>query len=383
MTISAQPVVRPAVAADAEQLADLSQESFGYPRQEPRSPLAEGRSTWVAEVDGRVVAAVSCHRYDSWWWGQALPTAGIAGVKVAPEHRGQGLARLLLRHALEEARQWGALVSTLFATAPAAYRSLGYEVVASYDDETAVPLSALREVTPGQASLRRAVPADLPAIVDTYEQWARAHNGPLTRRGPLFPGGDGAFQGGPYTLAQRAGRITGVMRWARTGEYGHAGSTLEIHDLVALDADAAASLLASAGSHGSAARRVVVSTSGLDALHLAVPGWEWTVHRAYPYSLAVLDPAAVVGSRAYPAWVTTRSTFAVGEHAWSVTIDAGTATVSRTDDEPIVRFTPRGFAVVWSGSQTLAAARQVGLAEGEDDLWSLFGTGQVHIRDYF
>lgn len=54
-----------------------------------------------------------------------------------------------------------------------------------------------------------------------------------------------------------------------------------------------------------------------------------------------------------------------------------------TDEAPAVRFTPRGFAAVWSGSQSLAGARLVGLAEGHDDLWSLFGTGQVHIRDYF
>lgn len=382
--MTSTPQLRPATAADADALADLSQEAFGYPRQEPRSPVREGRSTWVAEVGGRVVASATCHRYASWWWGRALPTAGIAGVKVAPEHRGQGLVARLVRTLTDEARGWGAVVSTLYATAPGAYRSLGYEVVTTHDDETEVPLAALAGITPGRATLRRATPADLPVIVDTYEAWAREHNGPLTRRGPLFPGGEAAFTGGQYTLAQRDGQVTGVMRWARSGEYDQPGNTLEVHDLVAVDDDAAASLLASAASHSSALRRVVVSTSGLDALHLLVPGWEWTVRRSYPYSLTVLDPAAALTSRAYPAWARTRSTLAVGDAVWSVSFADGRATVQPLEgEEPAVRFTPRGFAAVWSGSQFLGAVRQAGLADGEDDLWQLFGGGQVHVRDYF
>ncbi|WP_141494906.1 hypothetical protein [Kytococcus schroeteri] len=65
----------------------------------------------------------------------------------------------------------------------------------TYDDETEVPLAALAGIAPRHATLRRA-PADLPVVVDTYEAWALEHNGPLTRRGPLFPGGEAAFTGG-------------------------------------------------------------------------------------------------------------------------------------------------------------------------------------------
>ncbi|WP_374929723.1 enhanced intracellular survival protein Eis [Kytococcus sedentarius] len=377
-----EPTVRPAREDDAEALAELSQEAFGYPRQTPRSPIAEGRSTWVAEHRGRVVASASCHRYESWWWGQALPTAGMAGVKVSPEARGQGLVRRLFEPLLDEAREWGAVVSTLFATAPAVYRSLGYEVVAVYHDETVVPTSAFAELPPGPDTLRRAVPEDLPALRDTYEDWARQHNGPLTRRGPLFPS-DGAFSSGAYTLAEREGRVTGVLRWARTSRYGEPESTLRVHDLVALDADAAVSLLASLGSHAPVAPRTVVSTSGIDAIHVLVPSWQWRSTGGSPYSLAVLDPAEVLRSRAYPAWASLQTTVAVGDRAWSVRLEGGRATVEPTDSEPAVRFTRRGLAVVWSGSQSLAAARQAGLAEGADDLWTLFGAGQVHIRDYF
>ncbi|MFC0358558.1 MULTISPECIES: GNAT family N-acetyltransferase [Kytococcus] len=71
------------------------------------------RPATAAEVGGRVVASATCQRSASWWWGQVLPTAGIAGVKVAPEHRGQGLAARLVRTLTDEARGWGAVVSTL------------------------------------------------------------------------------------------------------------------------------------------------------------------------------------------------------------------------------------------------------------------------------
>ncbi|QRO88187.1 hypothetical protein I6J30_04400 [Kytococcus sedentarius] len=137
-----------------------------------------------------------------------------------------------------------------------------------------MPTAVFRDLAPGPDALRRAVPDDLPAIVDAYEAWARQHNGPLTRRGPLFPA-DRAFTGGAYTLAEREGRVTGVLRWDRTSRYGEPESTLEVHDLIALDAGAAASLLTSLSSHSAVAPRTVVSTSGLDALHLLVPSWQW------------------------------------------------------------------------------------------------------------
>ena len=57
-----------------------------------------------------------------------MPIAGIAAVAVRPEHRGSGLLAPLFAALLADARERGAVVSTLFPTAPGIYRRLGYEV---------------------------------------------------------------------------------------------------------------------------------------------------------------------------------------------------------------------------------------------------------------
>ena len=31
-----------------------------------------------------------------WWYGRAVPMAGVAGVKVAPEDRGRGVGRAVM-----------------------------------------------------------------------------------------------------------------------------------------------------------------------------------------------------------------------------------------------------------------------------------------------
>jgi GNAT superfamily N-acetyltransferase len=36
------------------------------------------------------------HDMRQWWYGRPVPMAGVAGVKVAPEYRGQGVGRALM-----------------------------------------------------------------------------------------------------------------------------------------------------------------------------------------------------------------------------------------------------------------------------------------------
>jgi predicted acetyltransferase len=47
-----------------------------------------------AFVDGRPAGAAMIHDLRQWWLGRVVPCAGIASVKVVPEHRGSGLGRM-------------------------------------------------------------------------------------------------------------------------------------------------------------------------------------------------------------------------------------------------------------------------------------------------
>src|SRR4051794_6115535 len=95
--------VRDLVPDDHDAALDIRTRSFG--------PLSAGGRSWWGDLFERTVAArrslgvftgdtlvatTRIHAYQQLWGGQALPMAGIAGVVVAPEWRGRGVARLLM-----------------------------------------------------------------------------------------------------------------------------------------------------------------------------------------------------------------------------------------------------------------------------------------------
>lgn len=390
--------IRLATTDDVDALARLSSESFGYPVSDhPHpDPQATGRTTYVAAHQGRIVACVVHRRYDSWFWGTRVPTAGIAGVKVATEHRGNGLLTPLFERCLSDASSEGRPVSTLYPTAPGIYRRFGYELFASYDHETVLPTAALAQVRPGAGSLRRAELADVPKIRRVYDEWARAYNGPLTRDGASFPATDSelleAFSGATLALDE-AGGVVGYALWERTGGYG-ADGVLDVRDLVTLTADATRLLARALGSSAGVAPTTVLSTSPSDLLDLVLPSSPRTVRRAYPYMLAVLDVAGALTSRGFAEILDGTTTFAVEglplsgqDGTYALTVDGGRTSVERTDAAPAATFTARGLALRFAGTHSNLELRRAGLLTGptgDDARWDALFSGRTpQVRDYF
>jgi predicted acetyltransferase len=72
--------------------------------------------------------------------GVDVPAANIAHVAIAPEARGQRLARPVVDALCEDAREQGALMVSLFASARPVYRKCGFELAGSeivYEADTA------------------------------------------------------------------------------------------------------------------------------------------------------------------------------------------------------------------------------------------------------
>src|ERR1700724_2566127 len=104
------PRPRPAgPAADFGPELDLARRAFG-----PFGEKARARRLDVvraAAADGRyfpvfdgpdVVASALYYDLRQWWHGRSLAVAGVASVKVAPEHRGRGLGGALVTGLLPE-----------------------------------------------------------------------------------------------------------------------------------------------------------------------------------------------------------------------------------------------------------------------------------------
>ena len=146
---------------------------------------------------------------------------------VAPEYRGTGLARQVMTHLLSQVRESGAAISTLFRTAPALYRSLGYEQVAelTFGELPAAALRGLRVRPP--VTVRRATVDDGPAIRAVYARIVAAGSCLLTRTGPCFAATDqdmiDTFDG--ITLAvEPDGAVSGYVSWNRGDGFGPAGA---------------------------------------------------------------------------------------------------------------------------------------------------------------
>ncbi|MCU1538217.1 MAG: hypothetical protein JWP82_2568, partial [Humibacillus sp.] len=152
----------------------LGAEAFGsppYPLVVPEAPTTPpvGREVWGVLDGESLMARVATHAYESWWHGARVATCGVAGVTVAAERRGEGLLLPLFRAALGAAAERGETLSTLYPTANGIYRSLGYELVSSYDtvEVPTADLAAVRK--PVGTHTRRAGPGDVPAIRAVYD----------------------------------------------------------------------------------------------------------------------------------------------------------------------------------------------------------------------
>ncbi len=384
----------------------LGAEAFGsppYPVEVPAAPttLPVGREVWGAFDGGALVARVAAHSYESWWHGARVPTCGIAGVAVAPEHRGQGLLLPLFEAVLGAAAERGEALSTLFPTASGIYRSLGYELVSSYDT-VAVPTAELAGVRPPVGvRTRRATVADVPALKAVYDAWAAAQNGPLTRTGPRFATTDQELVDGVTAVSLAVTpssdgheQVVGYAIWDRGEGYDPTTATLEVHDLVAVSADGYRALWRMLGTHTSVAGRIRLDTSGDDPARLVLPTATWDVVGRHPYMLRVSDPAAalsglaVPGLRAQVGFAVAGDRLGTADGSYRLTVGDGPGTCERAPasaDEPT--FTPQGLALAYAGAQSCANLRMTGHLTGPDDadrvLDALLGGRPLHIRDYF
>lgn len=402
MMASMRLTVRALTDADAAAARQLGFEAFGVPSSPPVEPasVSQPGRAWFGAFDHAKLAARMVDRdYDSFFGGTAISTSGIAGVTVAAEYRGQGLLTALLAETLASARGRGAMISTLFPTAPGIYRRFGYEVVADFRTvEAPTQALAAAAVRSGGARLatRRAGAADFDAIRTVYDAWAREQNGPLTRRGVSFDATAEQFVEdftGVTVAVDASDVVQGFASWRRGQGYGE-DAVLEVSDLLATSAAAYRALLMAIGSFSSVTSRTRIDTSGDDLVRSFLPSAHWRVVDSTPYMLKLLDVEGAMSARRYPPGFSGRLGFSLtgdflsdldGSYVLEVGDGRGRCTRGGADDRT---FTPQGLALLYAGTQSSANLRTADHLRGGDaaaDLvWdALFGGRQQHIRDYF
>ena len=370
--------IRPLEESDREQAHRLSMLAFGGDLSAPVSTDPPPAGPYLGAFDdaGRLVAKARSRPYDQWWGGRPVPMAGIAGVAVQPEHRGQGLVRTLMDELLHLAE---APISSLFPTAPSIYRPLDWEVVGTLDS-TPIPLAALPTRTEG-AAVRAATEQDLPAIETLYDARAKGSAGFLSRKGPSFPAGvKGILELDVVTVVVEDDVVTGYASYSRGRGY-RGGSVMTLWDCITTSPHALRALLAGLGGW-SAVAEAVTWRGSTDDLALFVNRSLPAVEQAQPWMLRVVDAVAAVAARGF-ALGTTNASFVVSGTGYRLEVANGRGELAVVPGEGLPVVHPRGLALLYAG---VAAGRlsRTGLADRElPELEEAFRGPQPEILDYF
>lgn len=369
--------------ADLPAAWELTRLAFGTEREPPPGWLTDrpGRTSWgVFAGEDRLVAKAVDRQQGQWFGGRLVSASGIAGVVVAPELRGTGLARRVLTRLLAAARDRGAVISTMFRTTPVPYRRLGWEEVGGLT-WTAVPTAALAGVNrPGEVSLRPATSDDVPAVLEAYRAVARAGTGLMERAGPIVDTSAAAVLGGHdgITVAAGAdGAVQGYASWDRGPGY-DAAARLSVPDLIGLTAPATTALLAMLGSWASVAPTVLLRLPEPDPTTYlaALAGARIESHDRW--MLRVVDAVRAVAARGWPPYLDGSMDLLLVDDVcpWNagpyrLLLAAGTGRLEpggRGD----MTVSARGLAVLYAGAASPAVLRRAGLLTGGDAVSDAF-----------
>ncbi len=82
------------------------------------------------------------YRMGIWFGGKEIPCAGVSGVAISPAARGTGACGTLLRSVLQELRDEGMPLASLYASTQYLYRTVGFEQ-AGTQTQYSIPLHSL------------------------------------------------------------------------------------------------------------------------------------------------------------------------------------------------------------------------------------------------
>ena len=302
----AEVEIRTLGADDREARVALGAHAFGGPGTVfDDDALVVPAEEMVAAYDGeRLVGTVAVIDMAQWFGGRAVPAGGVAGVTVAPDQRGRGVARRMLVEATRRMGEAGHVVSSLYPTTASLYRSLGWEVAGGWA-RTAIASTDLPRPT-GELAWEPVAATD-PVLRTTYETCATGRDGWIVpparwwhaqgRRRELDPTPSWSWAG------RRRGEAVAAVAYHHTSSERHMFD-VEVDLLAGADGPALDDALAFLGASGTVVDRVRTSLPpGLLRLHVAEPS-RTRIVEDWPWMLRLVDPAGAIAARGWPDGLT-------------------------------------------------------------------------------
>ena len=392
-----QPITTLTVATDAlvPQLARLVHFAFGSPLDMcegwlKRSPVQNLRAVMEGDT---AVACLLRIPMAQFWGGRAVPMVGIAGVAVAPERRGCGLARGMMQACVREMADEGVALSALYASTQSLYRQCGYEQAGSFC-ELQASISQFAGGAPGPAVRALSPETDHDAIRECYQRWAPMWDGSLDRgqyiwdrihnkRGTLFQ---------PFGIYENGLTAYVFINQAREASSGR--HDVQISDMAWTTPSAGKALLSFLAGFATMGEHVVFSGSPSHPLVHLMQGVRINPVKLEHWMIRVLRLQMALEARGYNPGLTAACELAVHDDlvpanrgTWRVEVEGGRARVSPGRGGNALHVGPRGLAAIYSGRLGAAQAALNGLAEGSPAAVraaeAIFPAGAPWCADFF
>jgi predicted acetyltransferase len=284
---------------ELEALAGILGWAFGFDPADARAWLDHGGlvNVRLARRGVRVLGGLLEIPMGQWFGGRSVSLLGVAGVGVAPEARGEGVALSLMLDTLRSARRRGVLLSALYPATLTLYRAAGYELAGSRYRITAdladLPTERndldVSPLEPADANaveaLYRKIASERPGYLDRGAYvWRRARESRKEKYRGFAVRGPGGLEGYAY-VSQRD------LDDARE---------LVVHDLVTATAAAVRRLTAFFAEHRSTVQALLLRGGAVEPLVFAAPERVFKVALSERWMLRVLDVTGALEARGYP-----------------------------------------------------------------------------------
>lgn len=358
-----------------------------------RLPQPPAENVRVAESDGRVVGALRYHEIAHFFGGRAVPSAGIGGVVVEPEARGDRTAERLVVATLAELREKGFVISVLYPATVPVYRRCGYEY-AAFRVNYKTPLRLLPRA--GGPPAEKWTDDDLDEIAEVYRAWASGRNGCVDRPRAwwtrVFLNVD---EGEVYRVCVREeGRVTGYMIYTQEKRKDSDWEfDLDVRDLVWTTRPSIDSLLTFAGRHRSNARDLLWIGPPQDAVANLLPEQDADYDHWFRPMLRLVDVPGAFEARGYPPALRAAVELDVADTqlpqntgGWRIETADGAAKVTAATGARS-RVDVGALAAIWAGFLSASEARRLGRLDATDDdvavLEEMFAGPTPWVNDWF
>lgn len=358
--------------AELTALESLISRTFGFPdRMWPVFVERIGQENLrIVRRDGSIPAGLGVHRLGQWFGGRSMKMGGVAIVGVAPEHRGGGLAFTMMSLLLQELRENGVPLSTLFASTSRLYRKVGYEHAGNrvrYE----IPTGQI-EILGSDLPMRSVDPAPSPEIRALCNERAVRSNGNLDRNPgmwerlfrPVIVPDAYVYLVGPESAPE------GFVAYTRHRDPGE--PALRIRDWYARRPAAGRRIWSFFAAHRSLGPVLSWIGPAVDPMVTLLPEQSFTVKQLERWLLRIVDVPKALAERGYPEDADAEIHLEVkdeilgeNEGSWILRVGGGRGEAKR-GGRGSLRVHVRGLAALYSGLHTPEELRSIGLLDGEE-----------------